>query len=241
MQEIEQIAILDANLYVQKVGKIFKELIYIFTEIDKEFVWEWVDKMPPEEVFSRFFSGFNLSGINNIYLHQNLPPEIKEQLFPYPAINLKETIKLVFTKAYKFGDGENIKEEYLRYFLNYVDIYLNLIHIYYPAFKGRPIRNSEDSMLKNVSETFAINTSLIKSRKYLEEEYMRFMITNTPASVPIRVITDFTNISHQGVLKNIHSSNITATKVKNNWQIPVQDAVNFLKSREDCPKWILNL
>lgn len=228
MQKIEELAEKDALLYINKLGQVFKDIIYVYSEFSDVFAWEGLDQMPPEEVFARVFAGFNLTQVPDI----NPPKD-----FIIPKLNLQEIIKFVFKAAYKYAAGEHINSMYLSYFLKYVYIYKKLIIISHP---GMEIANDTD-LHKIISPSFAQNIILIDARRTLEYAWQEYLYNKKELSLSINTIMDIAKISHPGVLKNIKTGNLKATKVNNNWKISPQDAINYLKSRKDCPKWILDL
>lgn len=231
----------DCDKYIQKIGEFYTDIILDITVSQKEFVWGKLEEMPPNEVISRLLFGFNLTDIDGKY-GSDIDPDMFKNL---PAINLFETLRLVFVKAYDYAaGGEEIdvstKEAFQRLALVYTKLSAaqgGSIHI---QKKGRMV---EDTILEQVSPRYAYVVSLFSARSNFTVSVQFARIAPDPSTVCTtpRVLYTLAGVTNGYIMQLIRENRLPAEKKHGVWHIQALPALEWLLQRKNCPNWIRQL
>lgn len=236
----KQTAYEDYEKYIRRISQLCLDFLQDITipQYQKEFSWQEIEAMSPNEVISRLLFGFNLAQIKGRY-GSDIAPDLFKNL---PCINLEEVLKEVFEGAYQYAAGGNDIDS------NAKDAFRRLTYVYtkLSAAQGGSIhvqkrgRMVEDTVLEQVSPRYAYAVSLFFARSNFTTSMQFARIAPDPSTVCTtpRVLFTLAGVTNGYIMQLIREEKLPAEKKHGVWNIQVLPAFEWLQQRKDCPNWI---
>lgn len=232
----------DAQKYITKCGNMMRDLLYDFSMARMNVVWENLDYIPGDEVFTRFLYGFNLAPLKNSYYNDTVDVDV--DVDRVVNVNLVESIGYTFFCGYSYAAGGDISNN------TEIEAFLRLSNVYSKLtaatqgyiYMAKPGRMVEDSILETVSPRYAHAVALATARSQftISVIYAR-KIDATSAGITPRVLYTLAGVTNGYIMQLIREDKLIADKKDGLWSISTLSALAWLQNRDNCPDWVKKL
>lgn len=237
-------ALEDTHRWFASFGQIFKNIYLRLGEPFRYFIFPYMDKIQPEEMFQRVLSVANLypHHKNNNQLEFSISNEVNIEPPVFDSFNnLYQSIKCVYSYArgdldvYYYNNTDYTIKNYC-----YVIKQMSSFHITLSELD----KTSNKILETLISPRFVYALNMYNARKDIEGAYnMRIEENDFNASITPTTLATIGNVSYQYIIKLIKTHKLNAWKEKgtNFWEIALDDSLKWLLSRPNPPEWIKKL